>query len=136
MECLEKWGSEEAPNNEFRKANHTGYNILNTFHLKPYTSVNGSEVMTLMHTKKGKRVVPQMEVFDAIYDNHYHSMGHMKLRTMWVALKQHFYNVSEKEVRQFIDLCPVYSKENPQIRPTKGAKKPILSANRLQEACH
>jgi transposase InsO family protein len=129
VECLEKWGSKEAPNKEFRKAaaNHTGFNIQKNFHLKPYTSVDGSEVMTLMNTKTGKRIVPQMEVFDAIYDNHYDSNGHMKLATMWVAMNQHFHNVSEREVKQFLALCPVCSKENPQIPKTKGAKKPILS---------
>jgi hypothetical protein len=51
----------------------------------------------------------------------------MKLGVTWNDVTKMYYNITEKQVKTFVKLCPVCNKQNPWILPSKGAQKPIRS---------
>jgi hypothetical protein len=137
VEMVEEWGSTEDPNKPFRKANRLGYAITKKYHLMPSTQVDagGSEVTTLIHTKTGGRVVPQLEVFDAIYDIHY-DIGHRKSKaTLRTVVKDSFYNVTETQVEKFLDLCPVCVC-NKETKRDAVAKTPSMDFAQFRDRFH
>jgi hypothetical protein len=75
---------------------------------------------------KKKRVVNIEQVFDVIYA--YHSKaGHQGVSTTHLSIADAYYNVTRKQVKSFVQLCPVCNEKQPKVKPFKGAAKPIES---------
>ncbi len=72
--------------------------------------------------------VPQTEVFDAIYEIH-HLVSHLKMNQTCVKVQEKYYNITEKQVNEFVATCETCNHANPVAKKQKGAKKPILSEN-------
>lgn len=72
--------------------------------------------------------IPQLQVFDAIYENH-HLVSHLKMNQTCVKVQEKYYNVTEKQVNEFVATCETCNHANPIVKKQKGAKKPILSEN-------
>jgi hypothetical protein len=115
VEMIEQWGSTDNPNKAFRKANRRGYEITKKYHLLQSIQFDarGSEVRTtalpriLKHTKTDTIAVPQLGVFDAIYDIH-NKIRHLKSKKdTRRRIKLSYYNVTDAQVDKFMDLCPV-----------------------------
>jgi hypothetical protein len=87
--------------------------ITETERAKTMTQVDasGSEVTTtfriLKHTKTDTMGVPQLGVFDVIYDIH-NEIGHTKSKKdTWRRIKISYYNVTAIQIEKFMELCPV-----------------------------
>lgn len=72
--------------------------------------------------------IPQLQVFDAIYENH-HLVSHLKMNQTCVKVHEKYYNVTEEQVNAFVATCETCNHANPVAKAQKGAKKPILSEN-------
>lgn len=72
--------------------------------------------------------VPQLKVFDAIRECH-DVISHLRQNQTSVRVHETYFNVTEKQVTAFVELCEVCNHQNPVTKTEKGAKKPILSEN-------
>jgi hypothetical protein len=126
VSVIEQWGTDDNPNKLYRKGNRNGYAIVKKYEVREQVEADGTVLVSLFHKPSNRKVLPQLEVFDAIYDSHY-NLGHMKMAVTWKDIKRTCYNVTEEQVQSFIDLCPVCNKANPTIPTAKGAQTPIVS---------
>ncbi len=127
VDLLTKWYSNDEAErfHTRRKFKDNGYRLARTFSVETVTLPSGDTCQKLY---KGHRLaIPQLEVFDAIYDAHA-GVAHLKRTPTWYAVKRAYYNVSQDQVQTFCNLCPVCIGENPTARRQVGAKKPILSS--------
>ena len=72
--------------------------------------------------------IPQLEVFDAISENH-GIVSHMKQNQTCVKVHEKYYNITETQVNIFVQSCETCNHARPVVKRLKGAKKPILSEN-------
>jgi hypothetical protein len=72
--------------------------------------------------------VPQLEVFDVIYDIH-NEIGHTKSKNGTCRkIKMSYYNVTEMQVEKFMDMCPVCVDNKEKVKSKNEAKKvPIVT---------
>ena len=114
---------------EFRQANKCGYKYVKEYRLEIINLPDGVTKKQLRRNDDGTEqriVVPQSELFDAIYSAHV-SASHMKVDITWNKCKQSYYNITYLQVKLFISTCNTCASGKPRIKVLKGAKKPILS---------
>ena len=68
------------------------------------------------------------KVFNCINEVHT-SVGHKKAGATHMEASKKYWNISREQVQSFIALCPVCIQEQPRVRKSKGATKPITSNN-------
>ena len=78
-------------------------------------------------------MLPMDQIFEAIHDAH-SEKGHMKATPTWKHLCKNYVNITQKQVTEFIRLCPLCSTDNPVIKPVKGARNPITS-EKFRDRC-
>ena len=78
-------------------------------------------------------MLPMDQIFEAIHDAH-SEKGHMKATPTWKHLCKNYANITQKQVTEFIRLCPICSTDNPVIKPVKGARNPITS-EKFRDRC-
>ena len=66
--------------------------------------------------------IPQLQVFDAIYEHH-HLVSHLKMNQTCGKVQEKYYNVTEKQVNEFVATCETCNHANPVAKKQKGAKK-------------
>jgi hypothetical protein len=110
------------------------YSIVNKFWLKRINLVCGRLEWILMRRDNARSpggvVCPLPRVFDAIYWTHYRC-AHGKVSQTHKVVQLIYWNLTEREVKTFITLCPSCNLEKPLISPMKGSVKPIRSAQFL-----
>jgi hypothetical protein len=115
---------------------NNAYAVVKNFFLRRMKLAGGVNELALMRkaTKdnRGGFVCPLTLVFDAIYSTHYRC-AHGKVSPTHKLLQLTYWNITEREVKSFISLCPSCNKERPTIPPFKGALKPIRSGRFVVE---
>lgn len=127
VDIITKWHSQD-PEIRYevrRKYKDNGYRLAKTFAVSTVTLPSGVIAQKLY--KAHRLAIPQLEVFDAIYDAHA-GVAYLKRTPTWYAVKRAYYNVAQEQVQVFCNLCPVCIGENLIVRRPAGAKKPILSS--------
>jgi hypothetical protein len=77
-------------------------------------------------TGNNKRVVNIEQVFDVIHTYH-HKVGHQGIMPTHLSISDSYYNITRREVKIFVNLCPICNEKQPKVKPFKGAAKPIES---------
>jgi hypothetical protein len=77
-------------------------------------------------TGKNKRVVNIEQVFDVIHTYHL-KVGHQGIFPTYLSIGDSYYNITRREVKLFVNLCPICNEKQPKVKPFKGAAKPIES---------
>ena len=119
----------------FRSQNRKGYEWKTKFEVGTSTTTSGKTLYNLYrkseNNEPNRLAVSQLQTFDAI-DSAHESVGHFKSSITWKNVKEKYSNITFQLVKLFIDLCPVCATQNPTIKPSKGARKPIYS-NKYQD---
>ena len=111
--------------NAFRSKYRSFYGKIKTFSL----DVNAKGRTRLMKEYKGKKmiVVSLDEIFGIIKDAHVNDSSHLRAARTHSRIKENYWNVTEKQVNGYVELCPICTSKQPMVKPMKGAKKPIES---------
>jgi len=116
---------------KFCKSNPSGYNYVRDFKIAVAETLDESQRLILKHKKSGGIVSHMLNIFDIIHEAH-SRQGHLKAEKT-LANMQPMHNSPTLEMCKLFCLdCFVCHERHPNVPPTKGAKKPILSS----EFCH
>jgi hypothetical protein len=128
---IENWD-----NPEIQRQHRIGYSLVKKYTVRSKKDVEGNLIKSLYIIKSdsvkegdnvGRKLLRCKEMFDAIYDAHYSSLGHLKSSVTWREVNRHVYNITKQHVNEFITVCPVCIHAHPQIPKSKGARCPIHS---------
>ena len=76
------------------------------------------------HKGKNRIVLSREQLFDQI-DEWHQGNGHMGQEHTWTYCSEKYYNVTERCVKLYCELCLTCMKKNPITRNIKGSIKPI-----------
>ena len=112
---------------KFRKSNTRGYNYVRDFKIEASETLNESQRWILKHKKSGGIVSHMLNIFEII--NKAHSrQGHLKAEKTLANMQPMHYSPTLELCKLFCLDCFVCHERHPNVPPTKGAKKPILSS--------
>ena len=106
---------------QFRKSNPSGYNYVRDFKIEVAETFDESQRLILKHKKSGGIVS------DIIHEAH-SRQGHLKAERTLANMHPMHYSPTLELCKLFCLDCFVCHERHPNVPPTKGAKKPILSS--------
>ena len=136
--CIRVLRNEKDSSVDLLESDHSNvHNIKNKYILDELADGDGNKktilIRQVINPKKGTtkkfRVVPNEEIFDCIYDVHEQERKHCKnVRKTFLIMKDEFYCVSEKDIANFINTCPVCSEIPCRMPKLFGRNNPLLSS--------
>ena len=129
---VESWhlNKESDKNTNFRRENKDGFRWVKRFRVRT-SALDGKTVKTLLReTVKGPRIVCAAEdVFNAIFVSHCNSIGHFATRKTKDNIDETYWNITKKQIDDFIKMCFVCNIRNDRVRSKdKGPGVSIKSA--------
>ena len=112
---------------KFRKSNPSGYNYVRDFKIEVAETLDESQRFILKHKKSGGIVSHMLNIFDVIHEAH-SRQGHLKAEKTLANMQPMHYSPTLELCKLFCLDCFVCHERHPNVPPTKGAKKPILSS--------
>jgi hypothetical protein len=112
---------------KFCKSNNSGYNYVRDFKIEVAETLDESQRLIFKHKKSGGIVSHMINIFDIIHEAH-SRQGHMKAEKTLATLQPMHYSPTMELCTLFCLNCFVCQEKHPNVPPTKGAKKPILSS--------
>ena len=112
---------------KFRKSNPSGYNYVRDFKIEVAETLDESQRLILKHKKSGGIVSHMLNIFDIIHEAH-SRQGHLKAERTLANMQPIHYSPTLELCKLFCLDCFVCHERHPNVPPTKGAKKPILSS--------
>jgi hypothetical protein len=112
---------------KFRKSNPSGYNYVRDFKIEVAETLDESQRLILKHKKSGGIVSHMLNIFDIIHEAH-SRQGHLKAERTLANMQPIHYSPTLELCKLFCLDCFVCHERHPNVQPTKGAKKPILSS--------
>ena len=112
---------------KFRKSNPSGYNYVRDFKIEVAETLDESQRFILKHKKSGGIVSHMLNIFDVIHEAH-SRQGHLKAEKTLANVQPMHYSPTLELCKLFCLDCFVCHERHPNVPPTKGAKKPILSS--------
>jgi hypothetical protein len=112
---------------KFRKSNPSGYNYVRDFKIEVSETLHESQRWILKHKKSGGIVSHMLNIFDIINEAH-SRQGHLKAEKTLANMQPMHYSPTLELCKLFCLDCFVCHERHPNVPPTKGAKKPILSS--------
>jgi hypothetical protein len=112
---------------KFRKSNPSGYNYVRDFKIEVTETLDESQRLILKHKNSGGIVSHMLNIFDIIHEAH-SRQGHLKAERTLANMHPIHYSPTLELCKLFCLDCFVCHERHPNVPPTKGAKKPILSS--------
>jgi hypothetical protein len=109
---------------KFRKSNTHGYNYVRDFKLESLATE--SPRLILKHKRSGGIVSHMLNIFDVIHTAHT-KQGHFKAEKTLAIMQPMHYSPTLDLCKLFCLDCFLCHEKHPNVPPTKGANKPILS---------
>jgi hypothetical protein len=79
------------------------------------------------HEEKWLRCIPQLQVFDAIRACHLSKSSHFSFRKTITRVQDIYYNISRKQVQEYIDTCEICKNKRNSRKSTKHNQKILWS---------
>ncbi len=112
---------------KFRKSNTRGYNYVRDFKIEASETLYESQRLILKHKNSGGIVSHMLNIFDVIHEAH-SRQGHLKAEKTLAIMQPIHYSPTLELCKLFFLDCFICHEKHPNVPPTKGAKKPILSS--------
>jgi hypothetical protein len=112
---------------KFRKSNPSGYNYVRDFKIEVAETLDESQKFILKYKKSGGIVRHMLNIFDVIHKAH-SRQGHLKAEKTLANMQPMHYSPTLEMCKLFCLDSFVCHERHPNVPPTKGAKKPILSS--------
>jgi hypothetical protein len=112
---------------KFHKSNTHGYYYVRDFKIEASETLNESQRWILKHKKSGGIVSHMLNIFENINEAH-SRQGHLKVEKILANMQPMHYSPTLDLCKLFCLDCFICHERHPNVPPTKGAKKPILSS--------